>query len=160
VFINKLRMPVATQQHAEIIEPGNDALEFHAIHQENGEWNFIFADVIEKGVLKILCAVGCHGRCPVLCAASPAPRYFLGLLKAFLSLCFRSRRTVPNCWPARLLEGAAGSDASPSSRRPLDLSDLRVTVVSAPERNCHRTGLAVTDNPAVDPDNGQYNLAC
>src|SRR6516165_12701256 len=69
-------MPVATQQHAEIIEPRDDALQFHAIHQENGEWDFVFADVIEKSVLKVLCAVGCHGRCPVLCAASPCPTVF------------------------------------------------------------------------------------
>src|SRR4029077_2012909 len=69
-------MPVATQQHAEIIEPGDDALKFHAIHQKDGEWNFVFADVIEKSVLKILCAVGCHGRCPGLCAASPCPTVF------------------------------------------------------------------------------------
>jgi hypothetical protein len=82
-------MPVATQQHAEIIEPRDDALEFHAIHQENGEWNFVFADVVEKGVLKILCAVGCHGRCPVLYAASLCPTvYFWPFISVFVSALF------------------------------------------------------------------------
>src|SRR6516165_6959563 len=110
-------MPVATQQHAKIIEPGDDALQLHATHQKNGEWNFVFADVIEKCVLKILCAVGCHGRCPVLCAASPCPTVFSWPFTSVFCLCSRSCRTGPNHWPARLLEGAAGSDASPSSRR-------------------------------------------
>jgi len=45
--------------------------------------------VIEKSVLKILCAVGCHGRCPVLCAASPCPTVFSWPLQVFC-LCFRS----------------------------------------------------------------------
>ena len=44
-------MPVATQQHAEIIEPSDDALELHTVHQKNRERNFGFADVIEEGVL-------------------------------------------------------------------------------------------------------------
>src|SRR6516225_3273650 len=107
-------MPVATQQHAEIIEPRDDALEFHAIHQENGDWNFVFADVVEKGVLKILCAVGCHGRCSVLCAASSCPTVNFWPFR--FCLCFVLVEPA-NCRPERLLEGAAGSDASPSSRR-------------------------------------------
>src|SRR5215831_1869992 len=110
-------MPVAPQQHAEIIEPRDDALEFHAIHQKNGEWNFVFTDVIEKGVLKVLCAVGCHGRCSVLCAASPCPTVFSWPFTSVFVSAFVPERTGPDCWPARLLEGAAGSDASPSSRR-------------------------------------------
>src|ERR1700745_482254 len=110
-------MPVATQQHAEIIEPGDDALEFHAIHQEDSEWNFVFADVIEKSVLKILCAVGCHGRYPVLCTASPCPTVFSWPVTSVFVSAFVPPGTGPNRWPAGLLEGAAGSDASPSSRR-------------------------------------------
>src|SRR5690242_13897817 len=105
-------MPVATQQHAEIIEPGDDALEFHAIHQEDSEWNFVFADVIEKSVLKILCAVGCHGRYPVLCTASPCPRYFLGLLQAFLFLLsFLQNRSKPLA--GRTIRGRGGQRCKP-----------------------------------------------
>jgi hypothetical protein len=44
-------MPVATQQDAEIIEPGYHALELDAVHQKDGERNFVFANVIEEGVL-------------------------------------------------------------------------------------------------------------
>ena len=51
VLVDELRMPVAPQQHAEIIEPGDHALQLDAVHQENGERDFAFADVIEKGVL-------------------------------------------------------------------------------------------------------------
>src|SRR6516225_4645212 len=153
-------MPVATQQHAEIIEPRDDALQFHAIHQENGEWDFVFADVIEKSVLRVLCAVGCHGRCPVHLCREPLPHgIFLAFYKRFsLWLSFLQNR--PNLWPTRLLEGAAGDDASPSSRRLLALSGLGVTVVGAPKRDCHGAGLAVPDYPAIDPYNWQHNLAC
>jgi len=41
-------------------------------------WNFVFANVIEEGVLKVLCAVGCHGRCSVLYAADPCPAVVSG----------------------------------------------------------------------------------
>jgi hypothetical protein len=64
---------VPTQQHAKIIEPGNDSLQLDAVHQENGERRFAFADVIEEGVLQILCAIGCHCRDPLL-AREPLPR--------------------------------------------------------------------------------------
>jgi hypothetical protein len=58
-------MPVPSQQHAKIIEPGHHALQLDAIHQKNGEWDFAFADVIEEGVLQILRTIGCHCRFPV-----------------------------------------------------------------------------------------------
>ena len=85
VFVDELGMAIAAQQHAEIIEPRDDALEFHAIHQENGEWDFVFADVIEKSVLKVLCAVGCHGLCFRSCAAGPCPAAIFGLFRALLA---------------------------------------------------------------------------
>ncbi len=54
VLVDELRMPVAAQQHAEIVEPGHDALQLHAVDQEDGERSFALADVIEEGVLQIL----------------------------------------------------------------------------------------------------------
>jgi hypothetical protein len=51
VLIDELRMPVATQEHAEIIEPRHHTLQFNSVHQEYSEWNFVFTDVIEEGVL-------------------------------------------------------------------------------------------------------------
>src|SRR5439155_11822218 len=85
VLVDELRMAVAPQQHAEIIEPGDNALQFHSVHQEDGERSFTFSDVIEEGVLQILRAVCRHCRCSVFrsrapsresyCQASP-PRVF------------------------------------------------------------------------------------
>jgi hypothetical protein len=54
MLINELGMPVATQQYAEIIEPGDDTLQFDAVDQEDRERNFVLADKIEKSVLEIL----------------------------------------------------------------------------------------------------------
>src|ERR1700685_1994901 len=51
VLVDQLRMPIATQQHAEIIEPSHHALQLDAVHQKDGERNFGFADVVEEGVL-------------------------------------------------------------------------------------------------------------
>jgi hypothetical protein len=55
-------MSVPPQQHAEIVEPGHHSLQLHSVHEEYRERDFCFANVIEEGVLKILCAIGCHGR--------------------------------------------------------------------------------------------------
>src|SRR5437763_129148 len=49
--VDELGMPVASQQHAEIIEPGNDALQLHPIHQEDRERGLVLSDVVEEGVL-------------------------------------------------------------------------------------------------------------
>ena len=54
VFIDQLRMPVAPQQDAEIVEPRDDALKFDAVDQEHRYWDLVLSDVVEKGVLKIL----------------------------------------------------------------------------------------------------------
>jgi hypothetical protein len=93
-------MSVAAQQHAKIIEPRDDALQFYAIHQENGEWNFVFADVIEKGVLKVLCAVGWHGLIPFFAPRAPAPRSFLGPFTSVFVSAFDPAE------PAKLAAGA------------------------------------------------------
>src|SRR5262249_17536648 len=85
VFVNELGMAIAAQQHAEIIEPRDDALQLYAVHQENGERNFVFADVVEKIVLKVLCAAGCHGRWCRSWAAGPCPTAIFGLLRALLA---------------------------------------------------------------------------
>ena len=116
VLVDELRMAVATQQHAEIIEPGHHALQFDAVHQKDGERNFGFADVIEEGVLQVLCAIGCHGRCSVLCTAGPFPAG--RFLMRFSYRPFRPGRlqTRPNR-PRLLLDGAAQTVASPSWER-------------------------------------------
>ena len=35
VLVDELRMAVAAQEHAEIVEPGHEALQFHAVDEEN-----------------------------------------------------------------------------------------------------------------------------
>src|SRR5262245_39272769 len=37
VFEDELNLSIAPQQHGEVIEPGNNALKLHAIHEENGQ---------------------------------------------------------------------------------------------------------------------------
>jgi hypothetical protein len=57
VLVDKLRMAVAAEQNAEIVEPGDDTLQFDPIHQKDRQRYFIFADKIEKSVLEILWAL-------------------------------------------------------------------------------------------------------
>jgi len=65
VLVDELGMSIPSQQHAEIVEPSHNALQFDTIHQKYGEWDFAFADVIEEGVLQILRTIGCHCRFPI-----------------------------------------------------------------------------------------------
>ncbi len=54
VLVDKLRVSVAPQKDAKIIEPGHDTLQLHPVHQEYGQRGLILADVIEESVLQIL----------------------------------------------------------------------------------------------------------
>jgi hypothetical protein len=54
VFVDELRMPVAPQQQAEIVEPGDDSLELDAVDEEDRERDFILPDEIQKRILQIL----------------------------------------------------------------------------------------------------------
>jgi hypothetical protein len=58
VFVNQLDLTVALEENAEIIKPGDHALKFHAVHEKDRDRNFIFANVIEESVLKILFFLG------------------------------------------------------------------------------------------------------
>jgi hypothetical protein len=51
MLVDELRMTVASQQHAEIIEPRDHTLQLHPIHQEDGEGSLVLADMVEEGVL-------------------------------------------------------------------------------------------------------------
>ena len=72
-----MRVAVPPQQYAEIIEPSHHALQFDAVDQKNGQRNFAFANVIEKGVLKVLCSFGWHCRFPIIFAREPHRRPFI-----------------------------------------------------------------------------------
>jgi hypothetical protein len=64
MFIYELPVTVPAQQHAKIVEPGYDALQLDTVHQKNCERRFIFSNVIEKRILKILRPVRRHGDFP------------------------------------------------------------------------------------------------
>src|SRR5437588_11873828 len=73
VLVDELRVPVAPQQHAKIVEPGHHALQLDAVHQEYRERRLVLAYVVEEGVLQVLGAVGRHRRCSVI-RSRRAPR--------------------------------------------------------------------------------------
>ena len=54
VLVDELRMTVATQQHAKIVEPGDDALQLDAVDEEDGQGGLGLADAVEEGVLQVL----------------------------------------------------------------------------------------------------------
>src|SRR5580704_18069830 len=60
MLINELGMPVAAQQYAKIIEPGDDTLQFDAVDQEDRERNLVLTDKIEKCILEILWPLPSH----------------------------------------------------------------------------------------------------
>src|SRR6478609_4547462 len=51
VLVDKLRMAVAPQQQAEIVEPGDNSLQLHSVDQKDRQGRFGFANVIKEGVL-------------------------------------------------------------------------------------------------------------
>ena len=54
VLVDQLRLAVAAQQHAEIVEPAHHALQLDAVDQEDGEGRLGLADAVEEGVLQVL----------------------------------------------------------------------------------------------------------
>jgi hypothetical protein len=47
-------MGVAAQEHTKIIKPGNNALQFDAIHEEDRNRGFVFSYMVQKNVLNVL----------------------------------------------------------------------------------------------------------
>src|SRR5215218_5295185 len=52
MLIEQLRRAIAPKQHRESIEPGNDALQLDAFHQEDRNRRFRSPDAVEELVLK------------------------------------------------------------------------------------------------------------
>jgi len=67
MLIDKLRMAITAQQHREIVKPGNDALQLHAIHQEYRDRRFGFANVVQEDILYVLGLFSGHGTGPSFC---------------------------------------------------------------------------------------------
>jgi hypothetical protein len=54
MLVDQLRLAIAAQQHAEVVEPGDHALQLDAVDQEDRHRNLGLADVVQKGVLQVL----------------------------------------------------------------------------------------------------------
>ena len=52
MFVDELRVPISAEQNAEVIEPRDYSLEFDTVYKKNRQWDFVFANVIEKAVLE------------------------------------------------------------------------------------------------------------
>jgi hypothetical protein len=61
MFVDQLRVAISAEQHGEIVEPGDDALQLHAIDQEHRYRRLALANVIEKHILYILRFFVGHG---------------------------------------------------------------------------------------------------
>ena len=51
MLIDQLRLSIASEQQAEIVEPGDDALQLDAVHEENRDRDLLLPNVIEKRIL-------------------------------------------------------------------------------------------------------------
>src|SRR4051812_49112596 len=107
VLVDELGVSIPPEQHAEIIEPGHDPLQLHAVDQKDRQRRLTLADVIEEGVLQILCAFGCHCRSSIFIRGPlSASRFFSGCLSREQAVA--GTRTWQ--WP---LDGTPGCRASP-----------------------------------------------
>src|ERR1700733_12044118 len=75
-------MRVAAQQDGVIIEPGDDALQFHTVDQKNSDRRFVLANIVQENLLNVLIfiahlrslRVGCCWR---RCRDIPAPSFLV-----------------------------------------------------------------------------------
>src|SRR5207249_2585275 len=78
VLVDELRVAVAAEQDAEIVEPGHDPLKLDPVHQENRKGDLVLADMVEESVLEVLRTLARHrSRLVSRCHWSwpPAARY-------------------------------------------------------------------------------------
>lgn len=64
MLVDKLGVTIPAQENTEIVKPGDNALQLDAIDQEDCEWNFLFSDVVQEGVLQVLHKLFCRGLTP------------------------------------------------------------------------------------------------
>ena len=65
MLVDKLGMPVAPQEHTEIVKPSDNALEFDPVYKKYRKGGLVLANMIEKCVLQILYAVR---HCSLVCS--------------------------------------------------------------------------------------------
>ena len=54
MFIYQLRLPIASQENAKIVKPGDYTLQFHAIDQKDCDRDLGLAHMIQERILKVL----------------------------------------------------------------------------------------------------------
>lgn len=60
MLVNELGVTIPPEQHAEIVKPGDHALQFHTVDKEYRQRDFVLSDVVEKRILQILRAFARH----------------------------------------------------------------------------------------------------
>ena len=60
MLVDQLRMAVAPKQHAEIVEPSDETLQFHPVDEKNRDRRLGLAHVVQERVLEVLRLLGCH----------------------------------------------------------------------------------------------------
>jgi len=66
MLVDELGMPIAPQQDTKIIKPRNNALQLHAIDQEDCEGSLVLTNVVEECILEALNFVCRHRFFPPL----------------------------------------------------------------------------------------------
>ena len=64
MLVDQLRLAIATQENAEIVEPRDDALKLHPVDQKDSYGDLGLTDLIEKRILQVLTVV-CHDEPPI-----------------------------------------------------------------------------------------------
>src|SRR5579862_2083575 len=128
-------MSVATEQNAEIVEPGNVSLKLYSIDQEDRDGRFALAHGIQESVLQVLLFVG-HGETALFRWLQP-----------------RLRRSHLNCIcqqsPSVRSVGVSGCS------HPVRRNEFGGVTVKFMEASCDRPGLAIADWMAIDLDHRQ-----
>ena len=137
-------MAVAPQQHAEIVEPGDEPLQLHAVDQKDGDRSFRFADMIQKRVLEVLRLLGCHEFFPYF---GPLPAVVIEILmRAFCDT--PAARLIPHCFGAR-------RQINRNTNVKAVFSDRSAMLAERPsKRGNDRSRPSVADRLAVDRHDG------
>ena len=70
MFVYKLRLAIAAQQHTKVVEPCDDALQLYTVDQEDRHWDLRLSDMVQKCILQIL-SVRSHEYYTLILATAP-----------------------------------------------------------------------------------------
>ena len=57
MLVNELRVPVAAEQDAEVVEPSHDTLKLDAIDEKDRQRDLVLAAMVQERVLEVLSAL-------------------------------------------------------------------------------------------------------